>query len=374
MFRTARDFLCCIVIAIIAFPCILFAASFDCSKASTETEKAICSDSELSAMDEAMAVIYSNALKSDNSATIKNDQRIWLKKILTPCKGNRECIRNAYAARTRQLAAVSNAPVPAPPPPISTSTRTVVAKTKPLNCPQCGVWQGGSSEVDGIFVIERNRIILPGCEVFSYKTVKSKVLPEREDRHTYEVSLRLNQEKESFLCPRGKNDNWNLEANIDGHFQEGGTGSFILHRNKSAKPLLEFYGWNIDRENPCDAGSGSGTTACISDELSLVYQALARLAEYSYEQLMNVNIKKLPDFNPARFSATVDHFCTEREKESGGGSWPHAWALDCKLGFVKDKRQEFIEWKACMEKNENKVSACIFPTEDFDRTKEREVE
>jgi len=374
MVRTIRDFLCSIVIAIIVFPCIPLAASFDCSKASTETEKAICKDSELSAMDEAMAVIYSNALKSDNSATTKNAQRIWLKKILTPCKGNSECIRNAYAARTRQLAAFSNAPVPVPPPPISTPTRTIAAKTKPLDCPQCGVWQGGSSEIDGIFVIERNRIIIPGCGVFTYKTVKAKAVPEREDRYTYEISMRLTQTKKSFLCPQRNNDDWHLEANIDGHFQEGGTGSFELRRSKSAKPILYFGGWNMDREDPCDAGSGSGASACSSDEVSLVYQALTRQTEKAYEQAINANIKGLPDFNAARFSATIDQFCTEREKESGGGSWPTAWALSCKLGFLKDKHQEFGAWNACLEKNENMIPACKFPTENFDRTKESEIE
>ena len=44
----------------------LYAASFDCNKATTETEKAICADPELSALDELMFFGYKQALRSND--------------------------------------------------------------------------------------------------------------------------------------------------------------------------------------------------------------------------------------------------------------------------------------------------------------------
>ena len=44
------------------------AASFDCNKATTETEIAICSDPELNALDELMGIVYKQALRSNDLA------------------------------------------------------------------------------------------------------------------------------------------------------------------------------------------------------------------------------------------------------------------------------------------------------------------
>jgi uncharacterized protein len=46
----------------------LHAASFDCNKATTETEIAICGDPQLSALDELMGVAYKQALRSNDWA------------------------------------------------------------------------------------------------------------------------------------------------------------------------------------------------------------------------------------------------------------------------------------------------------------------
>jgi hypothetical protein len=177
----------------------------------------------------------------------------------------------------------------------------------------------------------------------------------------------LKQQKTSFLCNNGDEKNWYLEADVSGHFQEGGTATFKLRKSKSAEPTLWLYGWNIDREDPCDAGSAYGTIACLSIENSIVYSMLSDHVERAFGLLMNIKVKKLPDFNAARFSAIVDEFCTERERESGGGSWPHAWAISCQLGIMQKKYEEFLSWRSCMEKHENKLSLCKFPNESFDR-------
>ena len=57
----------------------LYAASFDCNKATTETEKAICAEPELSALDKDLGFIFKSLLKiSDDKAALKVEQRQWL--------------------------------------------------------------------------------------------------------------------------------------------------------------------------------------------------------------------------------------------------------------------------------------------------------
>ena len=83
------------------------AASFDCAKASSRVEKLICSDSELSQMDEAMAAAY-GAL--DKSANLRRDQREWVK-WRNACSAA-ECVRATYQSR---LAALMGAALAASP-------------------------------------------------------------------------------------------------------------------------------------------------------------------------------------------------------------------------------------------------------------------
>ena len=54
---------------------ISMAASFDCNKATTETEIAICNDPELSALDELMGEIWGQTSQSSRAV---NDQLRWL--------------------------------------------------------------------------------------------------------------------------------------------------------------------------------------------------------------------------------------------------------------------------------------------------------
>ena len=79
------------------------AASFDCAKASTWTEKTICSNAELSKLDETMAKQYKAKLASasnyeDSNAYkigILNEQRDWLKFQRNTCK-SKECLVREY--------------------------------------------------------------------------------------------------------------------------------------------------------------------------------------------------------------------------------------------------------------------------------------
>ncbi len=79
----------------------LFAASFDCTKATTKVEKMICQDTELSQLDEKLSQIYSSFTLLTKE--IKTDQRAWMKKRNT-CQDT-NCIKEAYTKRVEELTA-----------------------------------------------------------------------------------------------------------------------------------------------------------------------------------------------------------------------------------------------------------------------------
>ena len=78
-------------------------ASFDCKKAGTLVEQAICSDPLLSSLDGLLAITYKKALKnsSDNSV-LRTAQRSWIKSKRNPCK-NTKCLKQAYTSRISEL-------------------------------------------------------------------------------------------------------------------------------------------------------------------------------------------------------------------------------------------------------------------------------
>jgi uncharacterized protein len=85
--------------------CSVQAASFDCAKAQTKVEKLICSDAELSKLDEYLATAYTKALKVDGkSAEVRNAQRQWVKER-NSCI-DVACVKHTYAARISSLTEV----------------------------------------------------------------------------------------------------------------------------------------------------------------------------------------------------------------------------------------------------------------------------
>lgn len=77
------------------------AASFNCSKATTETEIAICNDPELSVLDERLSKAYQNALRIKPNEGIKIDQLSWIS-LRELCATN-TCIKEKYLGRLNQL-------------------------------------------------------------------------------------------------------------------------------------------------------------------------------------------------------------------------------------------------------------------------------
>jgi uncharacterized protein YraI len=80
------------------------AASFNCSKAGSGYEKTICKNPNLSALDDNMAKLYSEAIKSSGIPDqIKKSQLNWIKGA-SNCATDTVCIERAYQSRIGELA------------------------------------------------------------------------------------------------------------------------------------------------------------------------------------------------------------------------------------------------------------------------------
>jgi len=79
----------------------LGAASFDCAKARTKTEKAICSDPELGKLDEQLAVVYKTALAAHPlPSQVRARQRDWLTSLPD---ADTQRLRQEYRSRIAHL-------------------------------------------------------------------------------------------------------------------------------------------------------------------------------------------------------------------------------------------------------------------------------
>jgi uncharacterized protein len=82
--------------------------SFDCAKASSETEKLICKDAELAELDQELASLYQVLLKNlpaSEQKRLKAEQRGWVKGRDDCWKAAdlRACVASEYRARIMEL-------------------------------------------------------------------------------------------------------------------------------------------------------------------------------------------------------------------------------------------------------------------------------
>ena len=78
------------------------AVSFDCQKAKTFTEKAVCQSPELSALDDELDTLYqAEAAKSKNPKALKKQEDKWLKER-DACQ-TEVCVKKAYQKRIIDL-------------------------------------------------------------------------------------------------------------------------------------------------------------------------------------------------------------------------------------------------------------------------------
>jgi len=106
MFKLNHYFI--ILFLIFGFTIRAYSASFDCGKATTLIEKAICNDSKLSDLDELLMQSYKKALaNSTDSDAIKSQQKEWLKNVRNKCQDS-ECIKRVYEERISSLNSKTN--------------------------------------------------------------------------------------------------------------------------------------------------------------------------------------------------------------------------------------------------------------------------
>jgi uncharacterized protein len=89
------------LLALLLFVPIAQAASFDCSKAGTSFEKAICDTPDLGTQDEVLAQAYATALgglSTDAAASMKADQHNWLDYAARICSDDGQPIKGEYTA------------------------------------------------------------------------------------------------------------------------------------------------------------------------------------------------------------------------------------------------------------------------------------
>ena len=94
----------CLFAGLLFAPRSRAAPSFDCQKASSETEKAVCGDEVLAALDVMLSKTYDKALKEkpESTAAIKQTQKQWLKNR-ADCGDGYDCLKTAYLQRIAAL-------------------------------------------------------------------------------------------------------------------------------------------------------------------------------------------------------------------------------------------------------------------------------
>lgn len=93
------------------------AFSFDCAKASTPTEQAICAHEPLIRLDDALGARYAEAMgraPEEAKAKLRADQRTWLRERNRACGSDVPCLRAAMEKRIAELGAPGNAPPAGP--------------------------------------------------------------------------------------------------------------------------------------------------------------------------------------------------------------------------------------------------------------------
>ncbi len=119
--------------AIVTLPGVAAAQSFDCSKARSPQEKAICAQPSLGALDRALAEAFAaaSARAGEGAAALRTEETAWVRDRDARCNVPARMTACLSAAMTARIAALAPAPVaaaaplPAPPAPVPAVTPPV---------------------------------------------------------------------------------------------------------------------------------------------------------------------------------------------------------------------------------------------------------
>lgn len=96
-FISHAEFKALALTAALLVPGLAAAASFDCSKAASATEKRICASARLSSMDTQLTTLYQQLAVGADAAAWRDDQRAWLRER-DQC-GDTACLARMYSER-----------------------------------------------------------------------------------------------------------------------------------------------------------------------------------------------------------------------------------------------------------------------------------
>ncbi len=101
----------CAIAAALCLPAAANAASFDCAKAATPTEHAICDNPQLSHLDDQTSGLYytliSNGSLTPAQVSQVKSQQVKFLQQRNACGANYNCLVSAYTAQIMYLNAVS---------------------------------------------------------------------------------------------------------------------------------------------------------------------------------------------------------------------------------------------------------------------------
>jgi uncharacterized protein len=169
-----------------------FAASFDCSKARSSMEKAICGNTELSTLDEELASVYKNArlqLSPTSINILVTSQRSWLRFVSTYCfidtnAGSvsmpeaSSCLIDAYKDRIKDL----------------TKTGEIIGPFKTFTAIDHHIRV--TKEKEAVYIVKRtftqvDGVTPEGKTLNNYLSFKEKAdLPDERGTESYDVTLK----------------------------------------------------------------------------------------------------------------------------------------------------------------------------------------
>ena len=122
-----------LVLGLVLFTPSVFAASFDCNKAATFIEKAICGNEEIGRLDDKLAVNFKaakNSIGDDKAKELIASQKQWLS-VRNKCTDDK-CLIDSYSKRIAVIAGNSN---------VSNSSAEVAAENKVNNAEKVNLEQ-----------------------------------------------------------------------------------------------------------------------------------------------------------------------------------------------------------------------------------------
>ena len=243
--------------------------------------------------------------------------------------------------------------------------------SQPASCPLCGAWRINHSNRPSLLgeevMITSTKIKIPLCGTFDYEVTEQLTSP-----------IAARSKDAGAFCP-SKTERWQertiqLEVRLSGHLRQDSVADFVVHGTDIQQEFIRFSAWNMERENPCDSGSGPASLSCMLMDNAKLLKLLS-LEVRDLPPSKTRSRKSLQPFSATRFADSALHQCRRREADSGGGPWPEVHAQSCLFERIYEKFREIQEWRECMTvraskhggqpvTTTSKSSRCLVPTED----------